>query len=711
MKQIAAYSAKKLFTAKLSLIFTSAFLLFLFGQQVHAQTCSPAPVGLVSWWSGDNNSLDSRSRNNGTLVNGATYASGQNGQAFSLDGITQYVSAPASSSLDVGSSPNGMTIEGWIRPINLSSARPIAEWSTTGSSAGSVGVHLYASVNPMMSGQGNLYVNFRVGNQDKVIYSPTNALTVNTFQHVAAAYDRATGNASLYINGTAVTLNGGPSTTVNLGNFNPNTSGNLYFGARVSNENGDAGTRFAGLLDEVDVFNRVLSAAEIQAIVTAGTAGKCKPTATVSPGGQVGWWSGDGNANDTAGTNNGVLTNGASYIVGKVGQGFRLDGFDDYVDVSAMANNSQNFTIESWIRRGSSTVVTNNPLLTSPGGTIFASSFNGVAFLLDQPTNKLGLSKIGVSSVNSNSLTITDTNWHHIAVTKSGSSVTFYLDGVADTVTYNETFQFNSHAAIGRRVDFGANEFFGDVDELSQYSVPLTQDEITSIFNAGIAGKLKDNTTAAGANIAVSTKSDGTVTFQTVTTAGITQQIPLDMSLFPALPLGSTSTGLNYDIATSAVYSGSPTVCFNLSSVTNPTAFNILRILHLESNVWVNRTNLASINFSTKTICTDSGLTSLSPFAVVNGFGPTAASASIRGRVSSKGGRGIMNVSMTLTNTTTDEIKFSRSTSFGYFSFRDLEVGNTYVLTLSSKRYSFANPTRVISLAEDLTDVDFVALP
>ncbi len=36
--------------------------------------CTGTPVGLVSWWSGDGNSLDSRSRNDGTLSNGATFA-------------------------------------------------------------------------------------------------------------------------------------------------------------------------------------------------------------------------------------------------------------------------------------------------------------------------------------------------------------------------------------------------------------------------------------------------------------------------------------------------------------------------------------------------------------------------------------------------------------------------------------------------------------
>ncbi len=90
-------------------------------------------------------------------------------------------------------------------------------------------------------------------------------------------------------------------------------------------------------------------------------------------------------------------------------------------------------------------------------------------------------------------------------------------------------------------------------------------------------------------------------------------------------------------------------------------------------------------------------------------FSPTAAPASINGRVSTPSGRGIRNVSLTLTDTTTGELKYSRTSTFGYYRFLDLEVGRSYVLNLSSKRFTFAEPTRVITLNEDLTNEDFVS--
>src|SRR5213593_2043987 len=53
-----------------------------------AQTCVQPPSGLVSWWPGDGNANDIIGGNNGTLQNGATFAAGMVGQAFSFDGTS-----------------------------------------------------------------------------------------------------------------------------------------------------------------------------------------------------------------------------------------------------------------------------------------------------------------------------------------------------------------------------------------------------------------------------------------------------------------------------------------------------------------------------------------------------------------------------------------------------------------------------------------------
>lgn len=71
-------------------------------------------------------------------------------------------------------------------------------------------------------------------------------------------------------------------------------------------------------------------------------------------------------------------------------------------------------------------------------------------------------------------------------------------------------------------------------------------------------------------------------------------------------------------------------------------------------------------------------------------------------------GHGIRNAAVTITGPD-GTTRTAVTGSFGFYRFEDLEVGETYVITVSAKKYSFANPTRVISLNEDLNEENFVA--
>jgi hypothetical protein len=241
--------------------------------------CAPPPSGLASWWPGEGNANDNSGLNNGLLEN-VTFASGMVGQAFVFDGSSSDVRVPASSNLDVGLG-NGFTLEAWINPALLSIdgwlPLPIFEWNSgSGYGDASVGVQFVIGIN---NGSGNLAANIEdTATGFHVIYSADNILTSNVFQHVALTYDKTTGLAALYRNGVVVATN-------NLGVFTPQTSFDLYLGRRVAGP--FAPFNFKGMIDEPSVYNRALSAAEIQAIYNAGAAGKCggflPPGITVQP--------------------------------------------------------------------------------------------------------------------------------------------------------------------------------------------------------------------------------------------------------------------------------------------------------------------------------------------------------------------------------------------------------------------------------------------
>src|ERR1041385_1571863 len=213
------------------------------------------------------------------------------------------------------------------------------------------------------------------------------------------------------------------------------------------------------------------------------------------PSGLVSWWPGDGNANDIISGNNGTLTNGAAFGAGEVGQTFDLGSNHAAVVVGNPANlHLQDFTIETWIKRSSATIASTDP--TALGSAlIFGYGSQGYDFAMHFD-GQLAISKVGVSEATGGAF-VTDTNWHHVAVTKLGTTVVFYVDGVGHSTSYAATFQFIFPAAVGARPDTlnGANNdsFFGAIDELSIYNRALTAGEIQAIFAAGSAGKCPPN--------------------------------------------------------------------------------------------------------------------------------------------------------------------------------------------------------------------------
>lgn len=89
-------------------------------------------------------------------------------------------------------------------------------------------------------------------------------------------------------------------------------------------------------------------------------------------------------------------------------------------------------------------------------------------------------------------------------------------------------------------------------------------------------------------------------------------------------------------------------------------------------------------------------------------FAPTAATASVSGRVL-VGKTGISRVQVVLTNTATGESRIAQTNSFGVYHFDEVGSGSTYVVTVQNRRYNFANPSRVVTVTENVGELDFVA--
>lgn len=215
--------------------------------------------GLVALWSGENNGDDAVGDNPAMPIGDVSFAEGKIGRAFSLNGFDSYLKISPSQSLNVGDG-DGLTITAWVKPASVNTEGPIVEWSSENND----GLQLW--VVPGLQLFTNLKDTSDIGHTLK---SFNNSFSPNSFQHVAVTYDKNSGMAVLYINGNVVA-----SQTV--GNFTPQTAYPLFIGRRVGQPIGLNQT-YNGSLDEIAIYNRALSAAEIQEICTEDNNGEPLP--------------------------------------------------------------------------------------------------------------------------------------------------------------------------------------------------------------------------------------------------------------------------------------------------------------------------------------------------------------------------------------------------------------------------------------------------
>ncbi|HRI04240.1 MAG TPA: hypothetical protein PLL77_10905 [Pyrinomonadaceae bacterium] len=88
----------------------------------------------------------------------------------------------------------------------------------------------------------------------------------------------------------------------------------------------------------------------------------------------------------------------------------------------------------------------------------------------------------------------------------------------------------------------------------------------------------------------------------------------------------------------------------------------------------------------------------------------TASELSISGRVTTAEGRGIRGAVVTITgNSLTSPINLITGVN-GTYSVEGLAAGETYIVTVRSRRFAFESPSRVVTLIDNVTDADFIGL-
>ena len=220
-----------------------------------AQSPIQPPEGMISWWPGDGSAEDIVGWNSGSLWGNSTYSTGKVGDAFYFPDSTCQVWAPAEGIDDL----QELTIDLWVR-LDSIPEHEISRFVTIVNSKavlrydginGPRQLHFFLRFEPDLPGGGFDLCHIRVDN----------VLNAGVWHHVAGTYDGSI--MRLYLDGEQV--------------GSAERSGVLHVtGPGAAVVLGSDYESLYGLLDEVEIYNRALSAEEVRAIYDAGSAGKCK---------------------------------------------------------------------------------------------------------------------------------------------------------------------------------------------------------------------------------------------------------------------------------------------------------------------------------------------------------------------------------------------------------------------------------------------------
>jgi hypothetical protein len=114
------------------------------------------------------------------------------------------------------------------------------------------------------------------------------------------------------------------------------------------------------------------------------------------------------------------------------------------------------------------------------------------------------------------------------------------------------------------------------------------------------------------------------------------------------------------------------------------------------------------VNTATHTVSV-TGVNSFSDWTAGEGLATTAAQVEVGGRVLTANGRAIGNARVLMLDSAGNQTE-TRSNPFGFFRFRNITVGATYIFAVSHKSYEFANASQAHSIDDARNDINFIAL-
>jgi len=452
--------------------------------------------GIDMNWSTNKASDKSGSGNSGTLTNMSTTTSpvkGKIGQALNFDGVDDYITT------GTGGPP---LTGGFASQFNLSQ-HTFSFWTKLNTVASTN--HFFLDL-PISGNNLRGYVWWTSNNQyglgtNKLVtgwYTGTIYTDItfdwtpsaNRWYFVTVTYDGTT--VSAYVDGVLSGTNDPATTPVSAD-----------AAVILGRQNGGGASPYLlnGLIDDVRIYNRALSAAEILQLYQLGQAKANASQNSSMTSGLVGLWSfngGDMNwstnkALDKSGNgNDGTLVSMStttSSVKGKVGQALTFDGTDDYIDIGNVSTynfTSSNFSVAFWIYRMEIAASVSDMLF---GRGVSEQEGWGISMCNCDQAMAFTSYQAGATQY----VQITNgprlNEWDHAVFVRSGSVGKWYINGVEATLGLNDAIvnpvssTQNLYVAYGNFVGAGYPKV--KLDEVRIYNRALSASEALQLYNMG----------------------------------------------------------------------------------------------------------------------------------------------------------------------------------------------------------------------------------
>lgn len=425
--------------------------------------------GPLAQWSFEGSTKDSAflGWRNATLHGGATYAPGAVGQGMTLNGENGHLTANPAVRTDAS-----FSVTAWARIDHLNS-----DAGTVVSQAGEATC--------------GFCLQYEKSSRRWVFVTPQNDAHPSTgydfvrstappvpgeWTHLAGVYDKDEGKMRLYVNGVLMgEVNRVPRWhgvgTVRIGHVR--TAGvNHSF--------------FPGTIDEVKIYDRPISAAEVRAQVSHDNV-------------QLGYWNFDDepgsrtSANAVSGGAAGALDGDATFVPGQVNGAVKIGAGGSVSMGAPVVRTDQSFTVAAWLTVDADVAASQTRTAVSQDGTVHSGFFLGYRnqdggrweFYLpsaDSTTRPLD------AVVHSGARSARVGQTAHVAAVYDAPAqqIRIYVDGhLMGTAPRTAGFQATGplRVGVGRWENSPANQWSGTVDELRAYGRVLSAEELEGLVS------------------------------------------------------------------------------------------------------------------------------------------------------------------------------------------------------------------------------------